>query len=342
MTDLRGARVVVAGAGVIGTACALAFARAGAEVILTDPAPDGVNASSIAAGMLAPAFEALDPACQGQFDLLRHARNLWPAFIESLAGVELNTEGAQFTGSDVEVEAKLAALLAVGARAERTGERLFTPDDWRIEPAPALAAMHRSLIGMGASRLGLSVQTLPRGDILVLACGFGGQGLAPELDVLAPIKGQLVRFEGGPRAGPVLRGPGGYVVPSAYGAIAGATMAFGVSDTVVEDSVTRSLRVIAGELSPGLDVMPALGRAGVRAATPDGLPMVGASSESGVWIAAGARRNGWLLAPLIARLIVEGVAGGPGDGEGGGSLSARLAAGRFLAAQGEAPSPSLG
>jgi glycine oxidase len=42
---------------------------------------------------------------------------------------------------------------------------------------------------------------------------------------------------------------------------------------------------------------------GVRAATPDGLPLVGRSSTPGVWIAAGARRNGWLLAPLIAKVL---------------------------------------
>jgi glycine oxidase len=49
--------------------------------------------------------------------------------------------------------------------------------------------------------------------------------------------------------------------------------------------------------------------AGVRAATPDGLPMVGASSASGVLVAAGARRNGWLLAPLVAQLIAACVTG---------------------------------
>ena len=58
----RGLRVLVAGAGAFGTAIALELARGGAEVVLADPAGVGDNASGAAAGMLAPAFEALlDP-----------------------------------------------------------------------------------------------------------------------------------------------------------------------------------------------------------------------------------------------------------------------------------------
>lgn len=45
--------------------------------------------------------------------------------------------------------------------------------------------------------------------------------------------------------------------------------------------------------------------AGVRAATPDGLPIVGPGEGTGVYVARGARRNGWLLAPLMAEVIVQ-------------------------------------
>ena len=48
---------------------------------------------------------------------------------------------------------------------------------------------------------------------------------------------------------------------------------------------------------------------GVRAATSDGLPMVGASAAPGVVLAVGARRNGWLLAPLVAQLVAACVTG---------------------------------
>jgi glycine oxidase len=49
----------------------------------------------------------------------------------------------------------------------------------------------------------------------------------------------------------------------------------------------------------------------VRATTPDGLPLVGASSQPDLVLALGARRNGWLLAPMIAAAVVEALAGRP-------------------------------
>ncbi|MDB5495525.1 MAG: D-amino acid oxidase family protein, partial [Phenylobacterium sp.] len=49
--------------------------------------------------------------------------------------------------------------------------------------------------------------------------------------------------------------------------------------------------------------------AGVRAATPDGLPMAGFSEAPRVILATGARRNGWLLAPLIAQVVAACVTG---------------------------------
>jgi len=63
---------------------------------------------------------------------------------------------------------------------------------------------------------------------------------------------------------------------------------------------------------------------GVRAATPDGLPMVGRGRHHGVLLAVGARRNGWLLAPLVAKIITACVTEGDL-----GPYAARLDPGRF-------------
>ena len=62
----RGAKITVAGAGALGLTTALALADAGAQVTVFDPAGPADNASGVAAGMLAPAFEAvLDAATAG-------------------------------------------------------------------------------------------------------------------------------------------------------------------------------------------------------------------------------------------------------------------------------------
>ncbi|MDB5444205.1 MAG: D-amino acid oxidase family protein, partial [Phenylobacterium sp.] len=68
-------------------------------------------------------------------------------------------------------------------------------------------------------------------------------------------------------------------------------------------------------LRAGVRLFPALEgaafdlAAGVRAATPDGLPMAGFSEAPKVILATGARRNGWLLAPLIAQVVAACVTG---------------------------------
>jgi glycine oxidase len=65
----------------------------------------------------------------------------------------------------------------------------------------------------------------------------------------------------------------------------------------------------AGRLFPDLRSATFAVSAGVRAATPDGLPMAGPSETPGVILAAGARRNGWLLAPLVAQVATACVTG---------------------------------
>ena len=146
---------------------------------------------------------------------------------------------------------------------------------------------------------------------------------------MTPIKGQLLRYaDAGPREGPILRGEGGYLAPGMAGAVVGATMEAGRSDLAVDALATERLRAQAARLYPSLAAAKAEPFTGVRAATPDGLPMIGASAASDVWLATGARRNGWLFAPLAAKLILEAVTGI----EGQAWQATGFAPGRFPAA----------
>jgi glycine oxidase len=83
----------------------------------------------------------------------------------------------------------------------------------------------------------------------------------------------------------------------------------GVIDPAVDPTRGAPLQEAGQRLFPAIAGAPVRLLAGVRAATPDGLPMVGISSEPGVLVAAGARRNGWLLAPLVAQIIAACVTG---------------------------------
>ncbi len=86
-------------------------------------------------------------------------------------------------------------------------------------------------------------------------------------------------------------------------------METGRTDVAIDAAVVERLQLGAIGLFPHLAGAAFTARAGVRAATADGLPLVGASQRKGVHLAVGVRRNGWLLAPLIARVILDDLAG---------------------------------
>jgi glycine oxidase len=330
---------------VLGLSVAAELAGRGARVTLVDPAPLGYNASGVSAGMLAPALEsAFDEPARGRFPLLRGARDLWPAFAEAHGLGHPERCGSLWLVEDPEAAA--AALSSEGARLELFSAQeavlrapgaaaasgaVFTPEDWRLDPAGVLSGLARALQARGGEFVPASViRAAPRAlvlpertitlDAVVLAAGFDSRRFseaAPELAVLTPVKGERLRFPGAePRRGPIVRSAAGYVVPSAAGPVVGATMEPGVDDRRTSRGAAAALQAAAGAMFPALAGQAAEQSAGVRAATPDGLPLAGASA-SGVWLATGARRNGWLLAPLIAQTIAELLAGGePGPWAG--------------------------
>jgi len=132
--------VIIIGAGVLGLCTAAELAVRGHVVTVIDPG--GANASSIAAGMIAPALECLlEEVSDDRAALLKRARDLWPAFAE-VHGLTLLREGADWRGP--EAGAAVARLLALGFDARPSPGGLTTADDWRIEVAPALKALART------------------------------------------------------------------------------------------------------------------------------------------------------------------------------------------------------
>lgn len=137
-------------------------------------------------------------------------------------------------------------------------------------------------------------------------------GCAPSVE---PVKGQMLALA-------IAHGfvrhtvwvPGAYLVPRDAGRLLiGATVEHAGFDRRV------TARGIERLLAPALAAAPSLGDftvteswAGLRPATPDGRPAIGATAVEGLFNATGHYRNGILLAPLTARTIgdlVEGVRG---------------------------------
>jgi len=235
--------IAVVGSGVFGLAIAVQLARAGACVTLYDPAPLGDNASGVAAGMLAPGLEsALDPLVRDRFGLLEQGRDLWPDLLGAAGSHLLDRSGALFLGSPREVGELGAGLAGLGADAAPMSRRaaeelvpglradtdaLFVPGDWRLSTTGVLTVLSHVFEDLGGRRRTEKVRVRDRwleledGGALnaakvVIATGAEAGalvGLAPELAVLDPIKGQILHYRGGPRQGPVVRTARGYVAP---------------------------------------------------------------------------------------------------------------------------------
>jgi glycine oxidase len=193
------ADVVIAGGGVIGTAIAWRAAAAGLDVILVDPG-QGDGASLVAAGMLAPASEALF----GEGALLRLnllALHRFPSFaaeLEELTGsqVGLRGEGTLAIAYDPGDYAALTRLTAfrrsagldaeeLDGRACRQLEEFLAPDvhggvlfrgDWSVDNRRYAAALRQAMTAAGARTVPGRVREVRFRDGRACGVGLAGGG----------------------------------------------------------------------------------------------------------------------------------------------------------------------
>ena len=137
--------------------------------------------------------------------------------------------------------------------------------------------------------------------------------LSPHLQV-SPRKGQMLAVSLPPSLPLhfVLRTPDVYIVPRAAGllptrAIIGATVEDVGFDKTVHPADIAHLRNLAAALLPSLACAPELETwAGLRPATPDGLPLLGPlPGQPNRFLATGHYRNGILLAPATAHVMAQ-------------------------------------
>jgi glycine oxidase len=171
---------------------------------------------------------------------------------------------------------------------------------------------------------------------VVVANGVWAGGLAGIADAamvpVHPVKGQLARLHD--PAGPglttrVLRTGSAYLVPRGDGRyVLGATMEERGFDTTVTAGAVFELLRDASEVVPGISelVIDEL-IAGLRPATPDGLPAIGSGAAPGLHWAVGHFRNGILLAPVTAQIVVAEL-----TGEDPPDVAAAVAAARWRTA----------
>jgi glycine oxidase len=189
-------------------------------------------------------------------------------------------------------------LPALSAAAERAGVR-FVSD-----------CVVREILTTGGRACGvrLDAESVYAEHVVVAAGSW--TSLVPGIPLpsvtIAPVKGQMLRTHARPRLlSRIVFGAGGCLVPRASGdVLVGATTEHVGFTRGVTLSGLAELIAIATRITPRLATSTVLEHwAGFRPGTPDGLPLVGATSVTNLWLASGHYRNGILLAPITAELL---------------------------------------
>ncbi|MEG1452181.1 NAD(P)/FAD-dependent oxidoreductase [Brevundimonas sp.] len=319
--------IVIIGAGVFGLATAAELRLAGHQVTVV--APDTPSASAVAAGMIAPAMEAaIDGLPVHVADMLKMSRMLWDVFA-TRTGIDLQDMPAEWRGEGVERVMLQMQRHDFAHSYDAQTRTLTTDEDAKLDPVTALERM-----GQGITRINATAEAVFReGDHwlvvtsegvvsapkLVLATGASAaiiglpDAVTRIIDAIIPVRG-LIGITRERLSEHVLRADGAYVAPVnagpfAGGSMIGATMETGVRD--LEPDMERCEAMLAAAWALlGVEPRPIEieWRAGIRGASPDGLPLVG-DVGNGLYVALAPRRNGWLLAPLVAsqlRAEIEG------------------------------------
>ena len=152
-------------------------------------------------------------------------------------------------------------------------------------------------------------------DAFVLAAGaWSGaiEGLPPDaLPPVKPVKGEMLALappKGAARPGHVVLGGDAYLVPRGDRLLVGATLDDAGFDTALSDAAKDWLSAKALSLMPALRFWRIVEHwAGLRPASPDGMPLLGKSTLPGLFIASGQYRNGILFAPSVAEILSRSV-----------------------------------
>ncbi len=314
--------VAVIGAGLIGLAIALELNDRGANVTVVDRGQSLTGASTAAAGMLAADDPDNPPELQ---ELSRLSAERYPAFLsrlESLSGIVVpfqTSSTIQYLGNGSTLRLaehsldprQLAAALRAAVNATSVQLLEYTQ----------VAAIHPE--GRGA-KIQLSAGPSIAADAVVYAAGAWSTEVMTALNgdpiPIKPCKGQMLRVRLPFPLDEVHRSERIYICPRTCGpqagtALMGATVEDAGFDISVRADALAALRDLAAELLPAFasaaDAPLVESWAGLRPATPDKLPILGATSRPSQFIATGHYRNGILQAPGTALVLADLIEGKP-------------------------------
>lgn len=317
---------------------ALELRRRGLSVLLVERSSPGREASHAAAGMLAWC-EAHHPALHA---LAQASFRAYPSFVQDLEDesgqrVDLRLEGTLQLLEAGATPPPFGCLRQLDAQqVQQLEPQLAAPsggallDEGSVEPRALCAALERAArhrgvefaTGMAVIGLRVDAQRVAGVDtaraayaapVVVNCCGAWAAEVPGFRVPVRPVKGQMLALVAGHLLRHTIRASGVYLVPRSDGRLLiGATVEEAGYDKRVVPAIIQRLHQLAANLVPQLGEMKLLEAwAGLRPATPDDLPILGATSLPGYFLATGHYRDGILLAPITARILADLITGAP-------------------------------
>jgi glycine oxidase len=334
--------VLIVGGGIIGLSLSIALRKRGATVLIVERGEPGREASQAAGGMLVDCPLETHAALQ---PLASASARMYPEFayeleVESGMKVDLRDHGAivfppeehareweKGLPEHVVPAPKLAqlepALSAPSRQAFFLNERSVDP---RALTAAALKTAKRRNVDFSSGDAVTSVNlaegrvtgvttvktTFHAAKVVNCAGAWSGQ-IGPHLFPTRPVKGQMLCLASPSREllKHVIRSPEVYLIPRSDGRIlAGASVEEAGFDKRTDPATMQRFHRAAIALVPELRNAKILEEwAGLRPGTPDALPILGATSTPGYYVATGHFRDGILLAPVTAQVMADVISG---------------------------------
>ncbi len=330
------------GAGLIGLSLAIELRKHGLRVLVVEKGEPGREASSAAGGMLCDSPFETHPALQ---ELATASAQMYPEFVadlqdESRLKIDLRSAGTVLLTRDVAgpvprsyplprplPELDPALQISVGTSPDL--DVLFLEErcvDPRDVTAAGIAAARNRGVDFSSGETVLAVECadgkasgvrtrntrFAAGNVINCAGAWAGQ-IGPSVFPVRPVKGQMLCVEMREKEmlRHVVRAPDVYLIPRSDGRLLiGATVEEAGFDKRTVPATIQRLR------QSGIDLVPRLAEArivevwaGLRPGTPDKLPILGATSTPGYYVATGHFRDGILLAPVTAKAMVQVISG---------------------------------
>ena len=333
--------VIIIGGGIIGLSLSITLRKRGASVLVVERGEPGREASHAAGGMLVDCQLETPPALQS---LAMASARMYPEFaheleVESGMKVDLRDFGTilelsleqlqgapEFAAGNVlpgDLDDIEPALVFAKANPAYLRER-------SIDPRALTGAALRTAKARGVDfSSGHPVTTVDVADgqvagvtttktsllapkIVNCAGAWSGQ-IGPHAFPTRPVKGQMLCLLMHPPnlLKHVVRTPDVYLIPRSDGRLlVGATVEEAGFDKRTDPDTILRLHRAALKLVPKLaDAKILEDWAGLRPGTPDKLPILGATATPGYYVATGHFRDGILLAPITAQVMVDVIEG---------------------------------